>query len=135
MRKALEDGVTAGQRQMQATTRGKDVSGWEITLDMGRSGTNYPYRAAWTFYGLGGNRAEDAVYLFASKDGDGAALNAATKYILNFSNGEIPPVNAFWSLTMYDADSHLVPNAINRYALGDRSGMKFGDDGSLTTYI
>ena len=44
-------------------------------------------------------------------------------------------MNAFWSLTMYDAESYLVPNAINRDALGDRSGMKFSDDGSLTIYI
>ena len=111
------------------------MNGWEITLDMGRYGTNYPYRASWTFYGVGGNLAEDAVYPFASKDGDGAALNGANKYVLHFSKAEIPPVNAFWSLTMYDAESYLVPNAINRYALGDRSGMKFGDDGSLTIYI
>jgi hypothetical protein len=135
VRKAIEEGVAAGQRQMQETTRGKEVNGWEITLDMGRYGTNYPYRASWTFYGIGGNLAEDAVYPLASKDGDGAALNGANKYILHFSKDEIPPVNAFWSLTMYDAESYLVPNAIDRYALGDRSRMKFGDDGSLTMYI
>ena len=44
-------------------------------------------------------------------------------------------MGAFWSLTMYDADSYLVPNAIDRYALGDRSGMKFGDGDSLTIVI
>ena len=44
-------------------------------------------------------------------------------------------MNAFWSLTMYDDDAYLVANPINRYALGDRSHMKFGDDGSLTIYI
>ena len=47
----------------------------------------------------------------------------------------LPPVNAFWSLTMYDAESYLVANAINRYALGDRSGLTYDDDGSLTLYI
>ena len=52
-----------------------------------------------------------------------------------FKKHEIPPVNAFWSLTMYDKDAFLVDNLINRYALGDRSGMKSGDDGSLTLYI
>ena len=102
---------------------------------MGRYGTNYPYRASWTFYGVGGNLAEDAVYPFAAKDGEGKTLDAASKYTLRFTKAEIPPVNAFWSLTMYDAESYLVPNSINRYALGDRSGMKFGDDGSLTIYI
>ena len=48
------------QKQMRETQRGKEVNGWEITLDMGRYGTNYPYRASWTFFGVGGNLAEDA---------------------------------------------------------------------------
>ncbi len=135
VRKAIEEGVAAGQKQMRETQRGKNVNGWDITLDMGRYGTNYPYRASWTFYGVGGNLPEDAIYPFAAKDGDGNLLNGASKYVLHFTKAEIPPVNAFWSLTMYDAESYLVPNAINRYALGDRSGMKVGDDGSLTIYI
>ena len=135
VRKAIEEGVAAGQKQMRETQRGKNVNGWDIALDMGRYGTNYPYRASWTFYGVGGNLPEDAIYPFAAKDGDGNLLNGASKYVLHFTKAEIPPVNAFWSLTMYDAESYLVPNPINRYALGDRSGMKFGDDGSLTIYI
>ena len=133
--KAIEEGVAAGQKLMRETQRGKRVNGWEITYDMGRYGTNYPYRASWTFFGVGGNLAEDAIYPFAHSDGDGKPLNSANRYVLRFAKAEIPPVNAFWSLTMYDADSYLVPNAINRYALGDRSGMKVGDDGSLTIYI
>ncbi len=135
VRKAIEEGVAAGQKQMRETPRGKNVNGWEITLDMGRYGTNYPYRASWTFFGVGGNLPEDAVYPAAKTDGDGKALNGANEYVLHFTKAGIPPVNAFWSLTMYDADSYLVPNPINRYALGDRSGMKVGDDGSLTIYI
>lgn len=135
VRMAIEDGIAAGQKLMRETQRGKEANGWEVTLDMGRYGTNYPYRASWTFFGVGGNLPEDAIYPFAHKDGEGKLLNGANKYVLHFSKAEIPPVNAFWSLTMYDADSFLVPNAINRYALGDRSGMKVGDDGSLTIYI
>jgi hypothetical protein len=82
-----------------------------------------------------GNLPEDAVYPAAKNDGEGKALNGANEYVLHFAKAEKPPVNAFWSLTMYDAESYLVPNPINRYALGDRSGMKAGDDGSLTIYI
>jgi len=134
-RKAIEDGVAEAQKLVRETKRGTEVNGWEITLDMGRYGTNYPYRAAWTFFGVGGNLPEDAIYPFAAKDGDGKPLDGANKYELRFAKNEIPPADAFWSLTMYDADSYLVPNSINRYALGDRSGMKFGDDGSLTIYI
>ena len=118
VRKAIEDGIAAGQKQMRETPHGKKVNGWEVTLNMGRYGANYPYRAFWTFFGVGGNLAEDAVYPVADNDGDGNPLNGADKYILRFAKTEIPPVNAFWSLTMYDGDSYLVPNPINRYALG-----------------
>jgi hypothetical protein len=135
VRKAIEDGVADGQKLMRETPHGKDVNGWEITLDMGHYGTNYAYRAYWTFYGVGGNLAEDAVYPFTAKDAEGKLLDGANKYVLHFTKKQIPPVNAFWSVTLYDNGSYLVPNPINRYALGDRSGMKFGDDGSLTIYI
>src|SRR5262245_27236209 len=135
IRKAIEDGVAQGQKLMRETVRGKNVNGWEITLDMGRYGTNYPYRASWTFFGVGGNLPEDAIYPVAKTDGDGKPLDGANKYELRFKKGKMPPANAFWSLTAYDADSYLISNPINRYALGDRSGMKLGDDGSLTIYI
>lgn len=130
--KAINEGIAAGQKLVQETKRGESVNGWDITLDMGRYGTNYPYRAAWTFYGVGGNLAEDAVYPFAEKDADGKPLDAANKYRLHFTKEQIPPVNAFWSITMYDSDVYLVPNALNRFSLGDRSGLKFDEDGSLT---
>ena len=68
-------------------------------------------------------------------DGDGKPFNGANKYTLHFTKAEIPPVNAFWSLTMYDDDAYLVANPINRYALGDRSHLKFDADGGLTLYI
>ena len=110
VRKAIEDGVSAGQKQMREAKRGKEVNGWEITLDMGRYGTNYPYRASWTFFGVGGNLPKTPSIRSRAKDADGKVLNAANKYILRFTKAEIPPVNAFWSLTMYDSESYLVPN-------------------------
>jgi hypothetical protein len=135
VQKAIQDGIADGQPIMKNAKRGKDVNGWDMALDLGRYGANYPYRASWTFYAVGGNLAEDAVYPFAGKDGDGKPLDGANKYTLHFTKEQLPPVNAFWSVTMYDADSYLVPNPINRYALGDRSGLKYGKDGSLTMYI
>jgi hypothetical protein len=135
VQEAIAAGVVEAQKQLRETPLGKEVNGWEITLDMGRYGTNYPYRAAWTFFGVGGNLLEDAIYPTANKDRDGNPLDGANKYELHFAKDEIPPVEAFWSLTMYDAESYLVPNTINRYALGDRSGMKLGEDGSLIIYI
>ncbi len=135
VRNAIEEGMRDGVKLMNETPRGEDVNGWRIALDLGRYGTKYPYRAGWTFYGVGGNLAEDAVYPFGETQADGKPFDSAHKYELHFTKDQIPPVNAFWSVTMYDKDSYLVPNAINRYALGDRSRMKFGKDGSLTIYI
>lgn len=135
VQRAIEEGAADGVKVMKDTPRGKNVNGWDIALDLGRYGTQYPYRAGWTFYGVGGNLAEDAVYPVAEKQADGSPLEGGKKYLLRFSKDDIPPVNAFWSVTMYDSDSYLVPNAINRYALGDRSGLKQGSDGSLSIYI
>ena len=65
VRKAIEAGVADGVKMMRETVRGKVVNGWQIALDMGRYGTKYAYRAGWTFFGVGGNLPEDAVYPFA----------------------------------------------------------------------
>ena len=54
VQKAISEGVAEAQKRIPTIKRGKNVNGWEITLDMGRYGKNYPYRAAWTFYGVGG---------------------------------------------------------------------------------
>ena len=136
-RKAIEDGVAAGHKEIREgeSKMGEMVNGWQIARDLGRYGTKYPYRATWTFYGVGGNLVEDAVYPFGIFDGDGKRFDGANKYVLRFAKDEIPPVDAFWSLTMYDKDSYLIDNSINRYALGDRSRCKFDSDGSLTLYI
>ena len=135
VRKAIEAGVADGVKAMRETARGKVVNGWQIALDMGRYGTEYVYRAGWTFFGVGGNLPEDAIYPLAEIDGDGKPFNGANKYTLHFTKAEIPPVDAFWSLTMYDNDAYLVANPINRYALGDRSHLTFDADGGLTLYV
>ena len=68
-------------------------------------------------------------------DGDGQPLNGANKYVVHFDKGQTPPVNAFWSLTMYNAKQAFVANPINRYAIGDRDKLKFNPDGSLDIYV
>jgi hypothetical protein len=114
---------------------GEIVNGWQIARDLGHYGTRYDYRAAWTFFAVGRNLVEDAVYPLALADADGNTFHGADRYELHFAKDEIPPVDAFWSLTMYDADSYLADNAINRYALGDRDPLTFDHDGSLTLYL
>ncbi len=134
---AIEEGYAEGFRVMfdEAGRLGKIENGWSLTYDLGRYGTNYPYRALWTFIGIGGNLLEDAFYPTALVDGNGNALNAANKYTLTFAKDKLPPAAGFWSLTMYDIEGYLPVNKLNRYALSDRRKMKFGTDGSLTIYI
>jgi len=136
-RKAIEEGVAAGQQAVRdgESKMGEMVNGWQMARNLGRYGTNYAYRASWTFFAVGGNLVEDALYPFGLVDADGKRLDGANKYELHFSKDEIPPVDAFWSITMYDKDSYLVDNAISRYTLGDRSNLKIGPDGSLTIYV
>ena len=79
---------------------------------------------------------EDAVYPTTYLDAEGKALNGANRYTLHFDKGLAPPVNAFWSVTMYDAQSFFVDNAINRYAIGswmplERNGAPAPDAGPI----
>ena len=136
-RKAIDEGMAAARQAIRAgeAKMGEMINGWQIARDLGRYETKYTYRATWTFFGVGGNLVEDAVYPLGLVDSDGKQLNGANNYVLRFTKDQIPPVDAFWSITMYDKDSYLVDNPIGRYALGDRSNMKLGDDGSLTIYI
>ena len=137
VKSAIEEGMAEAKAALahEMKTLGKIVNNWSLTYDMGRYGTKYTYRAAWTFGGIGGNLLEDAFYPFVSSDADGNDLTGDQNYTLTFAEGEWPPAGAFWSLTMYDMDAYLVDNPLNRYAVGDRSNMKPNQDGSLSIYI
>ena len=75
------------------------------------------------------------MYPSTAVDADGRALSGDSAFVLHFTKAEIPPVNAFWSMTLYDADGYFVANPINRYAIGDRDRLTFNEDGSLDIYI
>jgi hypothetical protein len=85
--------------------------------------------------GLGANQTDDAIYPLNVADAAGKLVMAENKYVLHFNKDELPPVGAFWSLTMYDAEGFQVANAINRFAIGDRDPLKYGADGSLDLYV
>jgi hypothetical protein len=85
--------------------------------------------------GLGSNPPEDAIYPLAFADGDGEPLNGDHDYVLHFDKQELPPVNAFWSVTLYDRDGFQVANPLNRCALGDRDPLGYNADGSLDLLI
>jgi hypothetical protein len=134
---AVKEGAALAYRKIMAETKrlGENVNGWQVTREKGRYGTDYLYRAAWARAGVGGNRTEDIIYRACYADSEGRPLSGEHAYILHFDKGQTPPVNAFWSLTMYGSDFFSVPNPIRRHALGDRSPMRVNADGSLDILI
>jgi hypothetical protein len=99
---------------------------------------NYLYRMGAAVTGIYGLSKEEAIYLPYFVDGDGQKADGANRYTLGFKKGQLPPVNSFWSLTLYDQPaSLLVANPINRYLLNSTmlSQFKMDDDGGLTLHI
>jgi hypothetical protein len=138
VRRALERSVPDGLKAMRAKilTLARVVNGWQMNTDtMGVYGTFYLKRAIVTLVGLGANLPEDAVYPLNLGDADGKPLTGANKYVLHFGKTEIPPVDAFWSVTLYDKEGFPTANALKRYAIGDRDELKYNADGSLDIYF
>ena len=99
---------------------------------------NYLYRMAAAVIGIYGNSKQEAMYPVLSTDSDGAELTGANKYTLTFPDGQLPPANAFWSVTMYKLpESLLVDNPINRYVINSPMlpDLVKNPDGSLTLYV
>ncbi|MCJ9700127.1 DUF1254 domain-containing protein [Bradyrhizobium sp. SHOUNA76] len=113
----------------------KNENGFGFTTKTGLYGTDYLMRAFVTAIGLGANRPQDAIYPTSQKDAEGRAYNGADKYVLKFSKDQLPPVNGFWSLTMYDKDYFFVNNPINRYSISARQSLMSNPDGSTDLYI
>lgn len=112
------------------------TNGWIYKTDtIGNYSTDYKTRALIAHIGMAANMPIDAVYCNAYYDGDNDELSGSNNYVLHLSKEDLPPVNAFWSLTMYDEDSYLVPNELGKYAIRDRDSLVVNSDGSLDIYI
>jgi hypothetical protein len=138
VRDALERAAPDAYKGMREKipTLARVVNGWQMNTDtMGVYGNYYLKRAIVALLGLGANVPEDAVYPLNLGDADGKPLTGASKYTLHFAKSEIPPVGAFWSITLYDKDGFPSANALNRNAIGDRDELKFNADGSLDLYF
>lgn len=114
---------------------GTEVNGWTLSTKTGLYGTEYLQRAFITAIGLGANRPQDAVYPTSEMDGAGKPYSGEKKYVLHFAKGKTPPVNGFWSITMYDANYFFVPNALEKYTVSQRDSLKHNADGSLDLYF
>ncbi len=112
------------------------VNGWTTMFGCGEPSNGIVLRAACAVVFSGPiNVPEEAMYWTTKADGAGHTLAGENDYVMHFPQGGLPPNNAFWSLTMGDAQNHFVPNPINRYSVSDRSSLVPNADGSLDIYI
>lgn len=114
---------------------GKDENGWIFTTKTGIYGTDYLTRALITAIGLGANRPQDAVYPTSEGDAAKQSYDGSKSYVIHFEKGKLPPVNGFWSITMYNQDYFFVDNPLNRYTLSSRNKFKMNSDGSVDLYL
>jgi len=134
---ALNAAVTEGLELIASKPLGGEfVNGWNISREfMGTYGAAYWQRANIALIGLGANPPEDAIYPLTLADPDGNPYQGGEDYVLHFDADQLPPVGAFWSVTLYDSDGYLVDNPIDRYALGDRDDLLYNSDGSLDIFV
>ena len=141
----LEMGMKSGLEKIKETVRklGKEENGWRVATngfgDRKAYAGNFALRAAAATAGIYGNDAVEALYPLLATDSDGNKPDTSiNRYTLTFPPGKLPPVNAFWSVTMYDGKTQLlIENPINRYLINSPMlpELKKNADGSLTLHI
>jgi hypothetical protein len=137
-------GMKEGYKKVdeKVATFGKDINGWRVGSAFGNRAYyngDWLLRAAAARSGIYGNDAEEAMYPMTRWLANGEPLDGSKhNYTLTFKTGQSPPVNAFWSITMYDGKTQLlIKNPINRYLINSPMlpSLKKNKDGSLTIYI
>jgi hypothetical protein len=123
--------------QDQISKNNKKIYGWTIPDIPQGFGNDYLLRAAITYKGFAALPASESLYCLAEQDSHGNSLYGTYRYLLHFEKDQLPPADAFWSITMYSQKTfNLVDNPINRYSIGDRTpGIAYNNDGSLDMYI
>ena len=111
------------------------VNGWSTTVKAGQPGNGILLRAACARILPAVNVVQEAAYWTTTIDSAGRRLNGQREYILQFPVGQLPPNEAFWSLTMTDVVGYMVRNPIDRSSVGSRSGLVPNADGSIDIYI
>ncbi len=138
IRNALASAPQDAQQLMawKLPTLARVANYWSMNTDtMGVYGNYYLKRALVAQAGLGANLPEDAIYPFSLGDEAGRPLDGANKYALHFDKGDMPPANAFWSVTLYDPQGFQVANALNRFAVSSWMPFKYNADGALDLYF
>lgn len=140
LKEAIAQGAEAGREQVKAASSQLSVEqqGWfRSPGNVGKFGDDDLSRSAVAWRYIYANDPVEAIYPMALRDSQGQLLDGQHAYRLHFSAGQLPPVNAFWSLTLYDGKTQLLAaNPIQRYSLGDRSpGLQYDADGGLTLML
>jgi hypothetical protein len=136
--KALQDIPKTSLEKIVAYFKkaGTDENGWVFTTRTGLYGTHYLDRALIAVFGLGANRPQDAIYPTSKTDAAGQPYDGANKYVIHFDSiKDLPPVDGFWSLTMYTSEMFFVENPLKRYTLSSRNKFNTNPDGSLDLYV
>lgn len=134
---AIQAGYRSALAGIPATSIGEEKNGWQMVYDTGDYGTKYMFRATIAYMGLGANLGDDAFYLSSFTSSDAEKYSNAKQYVLHSNKGEIPPINGFWSITMYNDKALFAANPINRYTLGSLSDPPLitNPEGSIDIYI
>jgi hypothetical protein len=133
---ALIEGARVGFGRLQSANFRDGGNGWTTNYRISKFIEDPLLRASVNSYGPGAHIAEEALYFSARADVSGAALSGASRYALEFPAGRLPPVDAFWSLTLYGPEFFLVDNPIDRYAIHDRTpDLRTDASGSLRILI
>lgn len=130
MNKAIK---VAHQKLLEASTQRKpNEDNWFVIRDgIGHYAQDYTTRAFIALFGLGALPPEEASYPNTSHDSNHQTLDGQYRYRIHWDREQLPPVNAFWSLTIYDDAGYMIENPINRYRMGSNNDLNWNADGSL----
>lgn len=136
LRAGLVRGLQDGAALLESGSRSHTAKPWAASFALGRYGNDYLTRALTAYKGLGGLASDEAVYAMSDFDAAKSKLDGHNQYQIRFESGDLPPVDAFWSITLYAADRFLYPNDLQRFSIGDRTaGLRHDPDGGLTLQI
>lgn len=111
-------------------------NGWNRSKNNAQWGFDYLMRTSTAKSNMFDNRPTETQYFYTDNDSKNNQLESKNTYAVTFQKGELPPVNGFWSLTMYNKHHIFTPNELNRYSLGTKNDdLKYNDDGSLTLFM
>ncbi|MGV9796986.1 DUF1254 domain-containing protein [Mycobacterium sp. NPDC003449] len=140
---AVRESLAASVAAAHASIAASDLGGlsashgdWTYDLNIGSYHGDHLLRSVTALRGLGALTADEAVYANAGADADGERFDGTHRYLLRFGADQLPPVDGFWSLTLYDDNDFLTANPIDRFTISDRSTqLHYGPDGSLSIVI